>query len=493
MEKNLKVLFVAAELNPIAKVGGLADVIGALPKALKKLGVDVRIAIPKYGIVDEKKYPLKKIAERIIVRFNSQNESITLYETPLPDTDVPVYLFDNLKYLGENGVYYEKDASPGGSLRENQRFTFYVKSSLEFFKNINWWPDIIHFHDWHVGILPVLLKLIAKKDERYTSMKTLLTIHNMAYQGKYSPQDVFKNLELSENDYPTLRLRTGENKDINYLQQAILSADLINTVSPTYAYEILTPEFGEGLEDILKSRKSDLFGVLNGIDTERFNPQKDKDIIANYKAQNLDGKKKCKIDLQKICGLKINENIPVLGIVSRLTDQKGIDILHEILPNLMATDLQLIILGTGSAVFEQIVSEDTKKYSSKMFSKIAFDAQLAQKIYAGSDIFLMPSKFEPCGLCQMIAMRYGTIPVVRATGGLKDTVANYDPQTEEGDGFVFQKYQAKEFMEAIKKALAIYQESEKWYKLVRKAMQKDFSWEASAKKYLGLYYKILEN
>lgn len=491
MNDKPKVLFVAAELNPIAKVGGLADVIGALPKALAKLGVDVRLTIPKYGIVDENKYPLEKVVENINIDFNHQEEKFSVFQTPLPETDIPVYLIDNLKYLGENGVYFEKDASSSGSSKESQRFTFFVKASLEFYDRINWWPGIIHFHDWHVGILAVLLKLKGRNNERYKKIRTLLTIHNMAYQGKYSPENVFNNLGLRENDYPTLKLRTGENQDINYLQQAVLSANLINTVSPTYAQEILTPEFGEGLEDALRSRKSDLSGIVNGIDMERFNPENDKDIIAHYSSKNLEGKKKCKEDLQKVCHFKIGEKIPLIGIVSRLANQKGVDLILEILDQLMKENAQFVLLGTGSPEIENQVREAAKKYKDKMYIKIGFDARFAQQIYAGSDMFLMPSRFEPCGLGQMISMRYGTIPIVRATGGLKDTVKNYNPQTEEGDGFVFQNYQAKELLEAAKRALAIYQDEKKWYKVVRRVMQKDFSWNRSAKEYLKLYQRLI--
>lgn len=491
MNDKPKVLFVAAELNPIAKVGGLADVIGALPKALAKLGVDVRITIPKYGIIDEKKYPLQKVARNINVLFSGQNEAINVYKTPLPDTNIPVYLIDNLKYLGKNGVYFEKDASSSGSLRESQRFTFYVKSSLEIFNSINWWPDIIHFHDWHVGILAVLLRLKAKKDELYKNIRTLLTIHNMSYQGKYNPQNVFNNLNIKEDDFPTLKIRTGENQDINYLQQAILTADLINAVSPTYSQEILTPEFGEGLESTLRSRKSDLYGILNGIDIDRFNPETDKNIIKNYSAKNLEGKKKCKTDLQKTCNFKVDEKIPIFSIVSRLADQKGIDLILANLDKLMKENAQFVLLGTGNPAIENQVKNAISKYKDKIFAKIDFDAHFAQQIYAGANIFLIPSRFEPCGLGQMIAMRYGTVPIARATGGLKDTVEDYNEKTEKGDGFIFQNYNAGEFWQALTRALKLYQSQKKWYKLIVRIMQKDFSWNKSAEEYLKLYQRLI--
>ncbi len=268
---QLKVFFTAAELTPIAKVGGLADVAGALPKALKKLGVDVRIAIPKYGIVDENKYPLIKVAENVSVPFEGKEETVTIYQTPLPGSDVPVYLIDHKKYLGDNGVYFEQDASSGGTDREAERFTFFARSSLSIFNAINWYPQIVHCQDWHAGMMPVILKILSAHDNNYSQIKTMLTIHNLEYQGWYSAQTIFNALGIDENSYPTLSEQ--RNGKISSLQQAILASDLLNTVSPTYAQEILTKEYGAGLESSLKKRKSDLIGILNGIDVEVFNPE----------------------------------------------------------------------------------------------------------------------------------------------------------------------------------------------------------------------------
>jgi len=487
--KKIKVLFVAAELNPLAKVGGLADVIGALPKALIKLGIDIRLVIPKYGIVDETKYPLKKIAENISVPFNNTDELVNIYETPLPDSQVPVYLIDNLKYLGQNGVYFEKDASPGGSNREAERFTFLARSSFSIFKALNWYPDIIHCHDWHVGMVPVLVKILSKEDKNLENIKTLLTVHNLEYQGWYNAETILSVLGISENAYPTL----SEQKDghIGSLQQAILTSDYINTVSPTYAQEILTPEYGAGLETLLEKRKNDLIGILNGIDVDRFDPKNDPEIKTHYSSEDLTGKEKCKEDLQKACGLEINKEIPILGIVSRLADQKGIDLIYDISNDLAKEDMQFILLGTGSPKLEKMMAKIAKKNPEKMHANITFDAHFAQQIYAGSDVFLMPSKFEPCGLGQMISMRYGTVPIVRATGGLKDTVQDYNSESSLGDGFVFNNYKSKEFLSAVKRALDLYKQKEKWYTMVRQIMQKDFSWTNSAKKYIKLYNKLI--
>ncbi|PIY96884.1 MAG: starch synthase [Candidatus Kerfeldbacteria bacterium CG_4_10_14_0_8_um_filter_42_10] len=489
---KIKVLFVAAELTPLAKVGGLADVIGALPKALAQLKVDVRIVIPKYGIVDEKKYKLKKVATDFTVPFKGKEEKAALWKTTLPGSAVPVYLIDHPEFLGENGVYYEKDASSGGTPKECRRFTFFVRATMEIFGPLKWQPDIIHCHDWHVGILPALIKILNKQNpERSPDFTTILTIHNLAFQGKYVPDDVFSLLEIKENDWPTLKERFGKNQDLNYLQQAILNSDLINTVSPTYSHEILTPEYGENLESTLQKKAKILTGILNGIDTDRFNPATDPEIKLNYSLKDFIKKKENKQDLQQSVQLPPNPDIPVVGLVSRITDQKGIDLICQIIDELATLEIQLVFLGLGSKPLEQTLEKEAQKYPKKIAVRLAFDAHLAQQIYAGSDLFLMPSRFEPCGLGQMIAMRYGTVPIVRATGGLKDTVQNFNPQTKTGTGFVFQNYESQELLATIKKALTVFSDQNSWNKLIQNSMSQDFSWLHSAQRYLALYQKAL--
>jgi starch synthase len=496
-----KVLFVAGEVAPMAKVGGLADVIGALPKALKKLGVDVKIVIPKYGIIDEKKYPLKKIAGEIKIPFYNQEELVNIYSTFLPETQnqVEVYLVENLKYLSKGNVYFIADASSSGEINECQRFVFFTKCIVEIFlKNkINWQPDIFHCHDWHVGFLPLLIKMQTKGNQ-----KTLFTIHNFAYQGKYNPQEIFKMLNLKETDWPTLKEKTkNQFEDLNAVQQAILNADLINTVSPTYAQEILTKEFGEGLENNLKKRKNNLSGIVNGIDTTFFNPMIDSNLKKNYglKMTNkelLKNKEENKNYLQKIYNLKINSKIPIIGIISRLAEQKGFDLIIASFKELMKLNLQIVLLGAGDLKIEKKLIELSLKYPNKFSCNFKFDAKLANQIYAGSDMFLMPSHFEPCGLGQLIAMRYGTVPIVRKTGGLTDTVKNIKCQISnvkcQGIGFVFEKYEAKEMLNSIKKALEAYRDKKEWQKIIFHNMKQNFSWETSAKKYLKLYQKLLK-
>ncbi|MFH1207675.1 MAG: glycogen/starch synthase [Patescibacteria group bacterium] len=488
MTNPLKILFVAAELNPIAKVGGLADVTGALPIALKKLGVDVRIVIPKYGIVDEKKYPFTKVADNVEVPFNHAVEKISIYSTPLPGTNIPVYLLDHPEYLGGGGIYIEPDASSNGSIKEAHRFLFLSRACLAICDPLDWYPDVIHSHDWHVGMVPVLVKILGRKNKRLASAKTILTIHNLEYQGWYPTEVIMDALGLAGGEYPTLAER--RNAHMSTLQQAILACDLMTTVSPSYAKEILTPEYGSTLDPLLAPRRDKLIGVLNGIDVARFNPATDKDIIANFSADDPTNKLPCKADLQKVCGLSVNPKIPILGVVTRFAEQKGMDLICSLSEELAAFDIQLIMLGTGLPPIEAAVKKMVAAHPDIFYAKIAFDAPLAQKIYAGSDLFLMPSKFEPCGLAQMISMRYGTVPVVRATGGLIDTVKDFNPESKEGDGFVFNAFDAKELSAAIKRGLALYQDSETWYKIVRRIMQNDFSWNNSAEKYLKLYQQL---
>ena len=466
----MKLLFVASECTPIAKVGGLGDVVGALPKALAELGLDVRIVIPKYRIIDENKYHFELIASKIGVR----EEFINIYQGLLPESKVIVYLLENEKYFGENEVY-SHISSFGGI----ERFLFFSETILDIFSHIKWFPQIIHCHDWETAIIPLLLKLKGEK-----RIRTLLTIHNLAVQGKWNPKDVFHLLNLNGNEIETLRFR-DKDKDFNILQQGILNADLLNAVSPTYRKEILTKKYGNGLENFLAQRKNSLLGILNGIDFVRFNPETDPAIKENYSVINFEKKNKNKIELQKIFQLPEKKNALLFGFIGRLDPQKGIDLIIKILPNLVKSDCQLVILGKGEKEYEKELQELAKKYPKNIFVYIKFDPVLAQKIYAGSDIFLMPSKFEPCGLGQMIAMRYGTIPIVRETGGLADTVI------QRKTGFLFKQYNSRALVKIINEALKVYENKKEWQKIIKRAMKEDFSWKISAKEYLSLYKKLL--
>ena len=475
-KKKLKVLFAASECTPIAKVGGLGDVVGSLPKALKELGVDVRICLPKYQIIDFKKHKFEQVAKNIIVK----DERVNVYQGFLPNSKILVYLLENEKYFGENGVYFERSAFVG-SFKEIERFLFFSQAVLEILPAIDWRPDIIHCHDWHTAILPVLAKLQIRDSK--LEIRNLLTIHNLANQGKWGAREIFDFLELKGDEIESLKIRDKEG-NFNILQQGILNADLINTVSQNYAKEILTREYGEGLEESLIKRKRKLFGILNGIDEKRFDPETDPDLKINYSYQNLERKIENKIHLQEILNFKKSPEIPLFGFIGRLTPQKGIDLIIEIIPELIKIGCQLVILGVGMADYEKKLLELSQKCPQNISAQIKFDPVLAQKIYAGADIFLLPSKFEPCGLVQMIAMRYGTIPIARKTGGLADTIENGKT------GFLFEEYKTQSFLRTIEKTLNLYRDQRKWQKLMKMAMKKDFSWRKSAIEYLKLY-KIL--
>jgi len=468
-KKHLKVLFAASECAPIAKVGGLADVVGSLPKALRKLGVDVRIVIPKYSFIKEK---LKLITNKIRVK----KEKVSLFSGLLPETRIPFYLLKNKKYFSENGIYFERSAFVG-SVKEIQRFLFFSQAVLETFRNLNWKPDIIHCHDWHTAIIPALLQTTSYK----LQAKTLLTIHNLANQGKWRAKEVLDFLDFKKEEIGI----KDERKRMNIFSQGILNADFLNTVSPTYSREILTKQYGAGLEKILQKRKKVLFGILNGIDVERFNPQTDSNLETNYSFSTFHKKQENKLNLQRILKLSKIQN-PLFGFVGRLTYQKGVDLIKKIIPPLVNKNCQLVILGAGEKKYENSLLDLEKKYPKNVAVIIKFDPVLAQKIYGGADFFLMPSRFEPCGLGQMIAMRYGTLPIARKTGGLADTIE--DRKT----GFLFEKYNVKSFWQAIRKALLIYSDKRVFNLMRKQSMKKDFSWQNSAMKYLKLYNTLLK-
>ena len=451
----------------MAKVGGLADVVGALPKVLKDSGFDVRICLPRYQAINLKEYKFELIAKDI----NVKKEKISIYQGFLPQSQTVIYLLENKKYLSRNDIYFE----------EIPRFLFFSQAVLEIFPAINWFPDVIHCHDWHTAAIPLLLKAGNYK----LKTKTLLTIHNLAQQGKWNAKEVLNFLNLKNEKAENLKVRDRAG-DFNILQQGIFSADLINTVSPNYAREILTKKYGEGLEKCLLERREQVFGVLNGIDEKKFNPRTDPDLKLNYSLQNIKGKAKNKTHLQEKLNLSMNQEIPLFAFIGRLDSQKGIDLITEVVPDLIGKNCQLVILGKGSSDYEKKLIELSRKYPQNISSQIKFDSVLAQEIYAGADIFLMPSQFEPCGLVQMIAMRYATIPVARKTGGLADTI-------EEGKtGFLFEKYNTRAFLKSINKVIKAYQDKEEWFKLMKRAMEKNFTWNKSALAYRRLYRQLLQ-
>ena len=476
----MKVLYVAAEAVPFAKTGGLADVAGSLPKALKADGIDVRVIMPKYGkIPEEYRTKMKHIYDGTI-SVSWRNKFVGLDE--LEYNGVTFYFVDNEEYFNREGFYgYDDDA---------ERFSFFSRAVLNLLPALDFWPDVIHANDWHTGLVSVLLKLEHAGDERYEKIRTVYTIHNLKYQGVF-PKDVM-------GDTLGLDWKYFNNGDlefydaVNFMKGGLIYSDYITTVSRTYAKEIQFEYFGEKLDGLLRQRRESLFGIVNGIDYDVYNPRTDKNLAETYDINTLDRKLDNKVALQRQLGLPEGRNIPMVALVSRLVPPKGLDLIVRIMDELLQhEDMQLVVLGTGDKIYEDWFKGLAWRFPKKVSANIRFSNELAQRIYASSEIFLMPSNYEPCGIGQLIALRYGTVPVVRETGGLKDTVQPYDKYTNEGNGFVFPKYNAHELMYAVKKALAMRKNLQIWYKIVQNAMNSDYSWKESAREYKALYEKLM--
>lgn len=468
----MKILFAASECAPFAKVGGLADVVASLPKALKKNKVNVSVIIPFYKPIKIKEKILVK--KNIALLFNKDKKFFNLYKAFLNKSKTPLYLVENKEYVSSNGIYPEESASSEGKNKEAERFLFFSLAVLEAAKLLK--TDIIHCHDWHTGIIPYLVK------KNKLSFKTIITVHNIGYQGVFQKEIVNKLL--------------GENfqEKVNCLSLGIQKADMATTVSPNYSKEVLSPQFGFGLEKELKKRKKDFQGIVNGLDYNEFNPKTDTFIKENYSPSSFALREKNKEFLIKKCFKGEKTDKPVLGIISRLADQKGFDLIQKILPHLMKTNFQFILLGKGTEKYEALFQKTAKDYPHLFFAKIGFDEKLARQIYAGTDIFLMPSYYEPCGLGQIIALKYGSVPVARSTGGIKDTIKNVKIKKgrAEGTGFLFQKYLAQDFLETIEKATKAYQNKKAWKEIQLNGMSADFSWQKSAEQYLKVYQKLIK-
>ena len=489
----MKILIAAPEVVPFAKTGGLADVAGALPKALKELRHDVRVILPKYKMVDSKKYDLTKIYDGIKVPVGDKIELADIYEATIPGTKVPVYFIDNEKYFGRDGLYQNK----GVDYPDNcERFTFYSRAVLEFLKRLGWKPDIINANDWQSALVIMYLKTMYKDDPFFSRVSTVYSIHNMGYQGTF-PAEQIKITGLGWEYFNSGSLEFYGK--IALTKAGFVYADVINTVSPQYSLEIQTSEYGHGLEGLMKARAKDVYGIVNGIDYDLWNPAVDPYIVKKYDQRTISQKAVNKSALQKKNGLP-QTDVPLIGIISRLADQKGFDILAEDIENIMHLNLQLVLLGTGEPKYHELFLQMKKKYPEHIGLNLGFDAALAQLIYAGSDMFLMPSRYEPCGLGQLISYKYGTVPIVRKTGGLADTVQDGSPRLPHGKaggeagktGFVFEEYSATALHDAIKRAIEAYKDKKKWKDLMARDMGLDYSWNASAKKYVELYEKALD-
>lgn len=476
----MKVLFAASEAHPFIKTGGLGDVMGALPKSLIKLGVDVRVVIPKYkNIKDELKQKLQFVKWfTVSVGWRNQYCGVFQYQYK----GVTYYFIDNEYYFNRDGLY--------GYFDDGERFAFFNRAVLEFIKQIDWQPDLINCNDWQTGMVPVLLNLEYKKDEFYSKIKTVFSIHNLLFKGSFSPKIL---PELFGYDYMPLANGSVELYGaVSFLKGGLNYCDQITTVSKTYAEEIKTPQYGEGLDGFLRSRSYYLMGIVNGIDYEEFNPQDDKFIFKNFNANSIDNKVQNKLALQRELGLPQKKDTPMIGLISRLTHQKGCDLIVNMIDRLLQKDIQLVILGTGDYWYEETFKNLQYRYPDKVSANIKFDNTLAHKIYAATDMFLMPSLFEPCGLGQLIALRYGSIPIVRETGGLKDTISPYNKYNGVGNGFGFKNFNSNELMQIMEYALTIYNDKNAWNNIIRQAMNSDNSWEKSAMQYKWLYEGVVK-
>jgi starch synthase len=493
LERNqLKILVVSPEVVPFAKTGGLADVTGALPQALAGLGHQVKVMLPRYRMVDRTKLRLKRVdIDLPSIQIGKKQVRVGLDSLKTAGGGVEHLFLASDEYYDRDELY--KDPATGQDYGDNdERFILLCKGALEALKAVNWQPDIIHSNDWQSALIPAYLKTLYAGDSFFRSTSTVFSIHNLAYQGNF-PKSTFEKLGLSGDlFYPTSSFEFWGN--VSFMKAGISYADVVNTVSKTYAVEIQSSsEYGYGLEGVLRSRSQDLYGIVNGIDYQVWSPENDKLIPAKFSRENLSGKKKNKRELRKQCGLpQLRRDFPVIGIISRLADQKGFDLLAEISDELLSGDLQMVILGTGDEKYHRLFTRMQSEYPKKISVNLRFDNPLAHLIEAGSDMFVMPSRYEPCGLNQLYSLRYGTVPIVRKTGGLADTIENYDPRTGQGTGFVFKDYDASELLNTIKFALEVYKDKKAWTQLMQNGMARDFSWEASAKKYVELYRKATE-
>lgn len=492
--KKLKILFVSSEVFPFVKTGGLADVSSALPQMLSELGHEVRIVIPKYGAVDDRKFKIHEIVrlKDLQVKIGDKDVIFSLKSCflPGPRVRVQIYFLDNQEYFGSRNSLYV-DPKTGKDYPDNdERFILLSRSVMELIIKLGWIPDVIHLNDWQCGLIPAYLKTVYKDQEGFDTFKTLFTVHNLAYQGEF-PVTTFKKTGLPK-ELESVSKGIVHNGKINFMKSGLMFADVINTVSQTYANEIRTKEeYGEGLKDVLAKRKDSLFGIVNGIDKNVWNPEKDKQIPTNYSAKNIEEKLNNKKELAERFNLPFDENIPIIGLISRLFDSKGLDLVQKAFADLMKLDVQVVLLGTGDQKYHALFDKMASKYPKKFASYLGFNDELAHLIEAGSDMFLMPSKYEPCGLNQMYSLAYGTVPIVRETGGLADTVVKFNDKTEEGTGFVFKKYDAEEMIKEIKRAVKTFEDKKVWQKIMRAGMKLDFSWDVSAKRYIELYKTIL--
>lgn len=466
----MKVVFCSSEVVPFAKTGGMADVCGTLPIALKKIGINPLIVLPRYKSVD-----VKKLKATPIDGFGWMTQV---------SGGVPVYLIENPLYFDREGLYGDKK----GDFPDNlERFAFYCQKTLELLKAQNLKVDIIHGHDWQACLIPVFLKSIFKFDSFFKKTKFLLTIHNLAYQGIFLKKE-FPKLGIDRSFFSLNGLEFFD--QMNLMKGGLIFSDRLSTVSPQYAKEIATPEFGCGLEGVIKARKDRPVGIINGLDYKIWNPETDSLIKTKYSLSNLKGKTENKTQLQKDFNLTVKKDVPVFGFIGRLAHQKGIDLILKSLDALFKIDLQMVFLGVGDAQYELTIKEKIDAYPGKLGANFSFSEPIAHSIYGGADFIVMPSVYEPCGLSQLIGLKYGTVPLVFKTGGLADSVIPHDSSSGDGNGFVFDRYEEEAFVKCVKEAILCYRDSQEFYSIVERGMKQDFSWDRSARRYKELYGEI---
>jgi starch synthase len=480
----MKIAFASSEIVPYAKTGGLADVAGSLPKELAKLGCDVKAFMPKYYSVDEHKFNLKYLFDigEMKIRVDGFIQHIHVFEGTMPNSTVPVYFIDCPKYFHRHKIYTN-------DVDEDERFILFSKAVIELLQRFGWAPDVMHCNDWQTGLIPLLLKDNYSWDRMFDRTATVYTIHNIAYQGRFGTHALSKAEIRGDYFYPggPVEFEGG----VNFMKAAIMFSDIITTVSETYAKELLTHEYGAGMDPFLNSRSNDLFGIINGVDYSVWNPEEDKHLPYNYSIGDLSGKLENKKYLLNTIHLPFNENVPLIGIISRFASQKGIELIASVLGEILQMNVQLIVLGSGEPEHENLFRHVSFNNPFKVWSYIGYNDDLSHLIEASSDLFLMPSKYEPCGLNQIYSLKYGTVPVVRKTGGLADTVQDWNEYNgyglDIGNGFSFGEYSGHALIHALKRAVNDFHNKPIWGKIIYNGMIKDYSWSVSAKSYLKLY------
>lgn len=477
----MKIFFVASEVAPFIKTGGLADVAASLPPALAEMGNDVRVILPLYAGIGDQWRSQMTFVKYFYFRLGWRSSYCGLFQ--LERGGVTYYFVDNETYFKRNGLY--------GHYDDGERFAYFSRAVIEVPAQIDWAPDVIHANDWETALVPIYLNDFRFMIPQLTKTKSVFTIHNIEYQGRFG-RSIMEDVFGLDAGHFNERLLSYYG-DVNLMKGAIYASDYVTTVSPTYANELQYSFYAHGLEGVITDNYYKMAGILNGLDTKAADPATDDTIVANYSVDDLGGKAKCKAALQEELGLKVDPNVPIIACISRLVGHKGYDLITNVFHRMMEAKVQFVVLGTGEWGFEEFFRNAAKQYPGRVSANIKYNAALANHIYSGADIMLMPSVAEPCGLTQMFAMRYGTVPVVRLTGGLRDSVPPYNPETQEGLGFTFGNINADDMLDAVYRAITVfYNDKDAWAGLMKRGMSFDFSWEKSANEYLSIYNKITE-